>query len=152
MRQVFFIIVCSLLSVACYQSEQLRQFENIWVSDPRIVDSRLSVAIVNKTGQDLCYFNDGLFFGFNAIEGSSGRTQILRPTTGNSSLETIKFGGTGRTDFKLVKLPRGKGEISIALSDHSFPNSGDDLSFSIIFCEPEADGLHRSLVYSSRLT
>ena len=95
MRQVFCIIVCSLLCVACSQSEILIQFDDIWVSDPKIADSHLSVEIINKTGQDLCYFEDGLFFGPNAIEGGSGRTE-LRPAVDNPSLEEIKFSGTGR--------------------------------------------------------
>lgn len=150
MKQVFILALSSLLSVACSQSEPLRQFDNIRVSDPRVVEGQLMVDIVNDTGHDLCYFEDGLSYGPKSTEGSSGKTEILRPAIGNASLKELKLSNTNRPGFKLVRLPRGDGQISIRISGQHPLAVGDDLTFSIIYCDPESDGLHRSLVYSSR--
>ncbi|WP_206742007.1 hypothetical protein [Erythrobacter longus] len=116
-----------------------------------MVDNQLKVDILNETGQELCYFEDGLSYGPNSIVGSSGETNISRPAIGNQTLEMIKLSSTNRYDFILKEVGHGRHEISIKITGQYPIQSGDDLSFDLIYCKPEPDGKHRSLIYQSRL-
>lgn len=151
-RPLHLLITGSLLSSACSQpaSVPLKEFGEVSVSDSRVVDEQLKVDILNETGQELCYFEDGLFYGPGSIERSEGLTHIARPAVGNQTLEMIKASRTNTYDFVLRKIGQGRHEISIKITGQYPINSGDDLSFDIIYCDPEPDGQHRSLVYLSR--
>lgn len=153
MKPLLLLIAGSLLSSACSQpaSVPLQEFGEISVSDPRVVGEELKVDILNETGQELCYFEDGLFYGPGSIEGSEGLTDIALPAVGNQTLEMIKASRTNTYDFVLRKIGQGRHEISIKITGQYPISAGDDLSFDLIYCEPEADGQHRSLVYLSRL-
>lgn len=144
------LVTLSLLS-ACSPPSDLKEFGDIWVSDPIVEDSQVKVQVFNKTNEPLCYFEDGLFYGPNSIEGGSGETEIGRPGIGAASLREIKLSRTNRYDFRLKRLREGRGEISMEIAGQYPIRSGDDLAFDIVYCNPESDGLHRFVVYSSRL-
>lgn len=152
-KWAFLLLAGSLLISACSQPppQPLKKFGEISVSDPRVVDGRLSVDILNETGEELCYFEDGLSYGPSYIEGSTGETDISRPAVGNQTLEMIKLSSTNRYDYVLRKIGQGRHKITIEITGQNPIKAGDDLSFDIIFCEPESDGQHRSLIYLSRL-
>lgn len=144
-------VLSTTLCLACSEPVILKQFGDISVSDPMVSGSQLQVEVVNKTGEELCYFRDGLFYGPGVNEGGSGETEIMRPAVGAQTLEEIKISRTNRLGIDLILLPPEGGRLSIEISGQEAIQAGDDVSFDLVFCKPEQDGRHRSLVYSSRL-
>lgn len=133
---------------ACEKAEQLHRFGEISVSAPNMIGESLHISIKNDTGHTLCYFDDSLFYGSGVVEGNSdsvGLSESPMP----SSLRDLQF-FNGRDGGRIKELNAGEGEISIALSGKE-PSSGDDVMFSIFFCEESAQGEHRTFVYTGRV-
>lgn len=133
---------------ACSQSENWIEFEGVSVSDPKVVGTELHVQMINDTGEELCYFEDGLAFGPGVIEGNAQATELGQGYPADT-LEEIKFGMTRSYDFSLQRVGQGKNQISLEIDGEKPIAFGDDVAFDIIFCRPKADGKFHKLSYSS---
>lgn len=146
-RFVPYILLFTMALYACGQADVYTEIvEGISVSEPQWDGNLMVLRIRNQSDFEYCIFEDGTFSGEDVIEGNA-RSIELGPAVDTDRIEELRF-FNGRDGGEIIVISPGEQEIRIGpILDRN--NRGFELAVSIFKCQPEDDGRHKSLVYTS---